>query len=279
MASSRSRRIRIGVYLFCAACLVWAFIEPHCLQFKRYTIASPDVPPSFDGLTIAFVTDVHRGPTVSQDAVRDLVDAVNARHPDLILLGGDYIRKGRHYIEPSIAELSRLRAPLGVYAVTGNHDHWEDGPFTCECLRRGGVGVLDDTGVWIARGRDRIRLGGVSDYWTCAPDIAPAVQGVRNTDFLLLLCHNPDYLESVRHDTADLILCGHTHGGQCSVLGLWAPLVPSRHGQKYRTGRIEKDGSMILVSNGTGVLAPVRFCTPPQVLWVTLKLPRMSPSP
>ncbi|MBE7558619.1 hypothetical protein HS125_06630 [bacterium] len=118
----------------------------------------------------------------------------------------------------------------------------------------------------------RLRLGGVGDLWEDAPDLAPTLAGVNGRDFVLLLAHNPDYAEEMPGDRVDLMLAGHTHGGQCTVFGLWAPFIPSRYGQKYRAGVVVAPGTTVLVSRGLGAgTPPVRFAAPPEMMRLVLE--------
>jgi len=105
----------------------------------------------------------------------------------------------------------------------------------------------------------RLRLGGT-------------LAGTTERDFVLLVSHNPDYAEEITDPRVDLVLSGHTHGGQCSLFGLWAALVPSNYGNKYRGGWVQAPHTQVYVSNGIGTITPpVRFCAPPRILWLQLE--------
>jgi uncharacterized protein len=267
-------RKTIGKYLllFLAVLTLYAFIEPYWLQNMIYVIASRDVPPSFHNAKILLITDIHHGPYFSISRVRSLVSRVNAENPDIILLGGDYVHRSPKYIIPCFNELKNLRAPLGVYGVLGNHDHWENGELTKKMMDESGIIRIDNKASWIIREGEKIKIGGVGDYREDTQDLAPALEGVGKGDFVILLSHNPDYAEAFDSDKIDLLLSGHTHGGQVTLAGLWAPIVNSKYGQKYRTGLIKRGNTNMIVSNGVGTITPpVRLFARPQIVTIILK--------
>jgi uncharacterized protein len=283
MKSKRSRRRwRLLVSAFFAIIIlfvVYGFAETYWLEVKEYTFRSPDVPASFDGTRIVLVTDIHRGPFVSQDRVASWVKRVNALKPDLVLLGGDYVYLGTRYASSCFAELKNLEAPLGIYAVLGNHDYGdytkgEDGPNpVVQAIKAAGITLLRDDAVWIKKGSERIRLGGVSDYSVDKPRFTPTVKDTSKDDLVLLLSHEPDYAEDLPAGAIDLVMSGHTHGGQVTLFGRWAFKVPSKYGQKYRTGMVKTDLTTVIISNGMGTstIPPIRIFCRPQIVVITLE--------
>jgi predicted MPP superfamily phosphohydrolase len=273
--------------LFVAALgMVAAFWSTGCglldtarIETVRYTCESPDTPPAFDGLRIVFVSDIHRGPFYSETMVRQLVDRVNALHADLILLGGDYVYSGTKYESSCFSQLSRLQAPLGCFAVLGNHDYGrpdsaDPGPgLAIKAAAEAGIPLLRNEGVWLEKEGQRIRLGGVADYSASTPELGPVIQGTKKSDFVLLVSHNPDVSEDLPAGAVDLVLSGHTHGGQITFFGIWGLYVPSDYGQKYRTGIVNNAMTTVIVSNGIGVSSPlpVRIYAPAQIVLVTLR--------
>jgi predicted MPP superfamily phosphohydrolase len=252
--------------------LVYAFIEPYRVTVPVTVIESPDIPEVFDGMKIVFISDIHRGPFMSEKRVDRIVRRINRLEPDLILLGGDYVHRSGSAVYSVFRSLSALRARQGVYAVLGNHDIWEGKVRALDCMEKAGIRSLDNQGLWLYRGDCRIRLGGVADLEWDSPRPESTTGPVTVKDFVLLVSHNPDIFETLDKSVVDLVLSGHTHGGQVSLFGLWAPLLPTRTGQKYRTGLKWQGGSRILISNGVGTITPpVRFCTPPQINVILLK--------
>jgi predicted MPP superfamily phosphohydrolase len=120
----RKRLLRTGIVLagLIVLVLAYGFAETYMLEVKQYNIADADLPPEFDGVRVVFLTDIHHGVFFSQERVARLVDKVNALRPDLVLLGGDYVFGELDYENSCFAELARLEAPLGRYAVLGNNE-------------------------------------------------------------------------------------------------------------------------------------------------------------
>ena len=261
------------VALLVAIFVAYSFVEPFMLKVKEVTFTSADLPKAFDGTRVVFISDIHRGPFFSQDRVRSLVSKVNALKPDLILLGGDYVYEDPvKYSESCFQELARLNAPEGCFAVLGNHDYGKDvGPST-RAIQNAGITLLDNRGVWIDKGNERIRLGGVGDYDVDNPDIAPIIRGTAPGDFVLLVSHNPAFVRELKPGQVDLMLSGHTHGGQVTFFGLWAPVLPREVGQKLRTGVVKTDATTVIISNGVGtIFPPIRFFARPDIVVVTLR--------
>jgi uncharacterized protein len=279
---SRRRRWRLLIPAFFAVIILFAaygFAETYWLDVKDYTFRSPQVPESFDGTRIALVTDIHRGTFFSEDRVASLVERVNALDADLIVLGGDYVYRGTKYAASCFKQLEGLRAPLGVFGVLGNHDYGnykkgEDGPnAVIEAMEQAGITLLREDAVWIEKGAERIRLGGVSDASVDKPRFTPTVKGTTEDDLVLLVSHDPDYSEDLPENEIDLVLSGHTHGGQVTLFGRWAFYVPSKYGQKYRTGMVENDVTDVIISNGVGTstIPPLRLFCRPQIVIITLE--------
>ncbi len=274
--------IAIAAFVICAGLLAYGLIGSARVELKQYTYTSPDIPPAFDGMRIVLLTDIHRGPFFSQKRVGRIVERANALAPDLVLLGGDYVYGNTDYEDSCFSELAKLDATWR-FAVLGNHDYGEpqrgdgndekDPALALKAIEASGIEPLDDRGVWLEKDGDRIRLGGVSDYQEAAPDVGPTLEGTTADGFVLLLSHNPDYAEDLPADEVDLVLSGHTHGGQITLFGRYAPYLPSDYGQKYRTGVVENGTTTVIVSNGIGssIVPPVRFFAPPQIVEITLR--------
>ncbi len=263
------------VLLVSGAIAAWGLIEPRVLRVSQATVTSPDLPPEFDGVRVAYFADVHAGPLFSRDRVARLVDRVNALDPDLILIGGDNVGGRLGGADRFYPEVRRLEAPLGVYGVLGNHDYWEGEATSRAEMAAAGIQVLDNENVPVTRDGAQIRLGGVADAWEGQPNLRKASKGIAPDEFALLLCHNADTLARQLPRTPgvwDLALTGHMHGGQVTLFGLWAPIVPSQYGQRYRSGWVEEEGTLILISNGVGtVTVPVRLFAPPEIHLITLR--------
>lgn len=252
----------------------YGFAESESLRIERVTLPLRNLPRAFDGLRVVFLTDIHHGPYTELEFVAQIVRTTLSLQPDLILLGGDYCLRDRKYIAPCFDVLRMLSAPLGVYGVLGNHDHWHGLEDTRAGMRRAGVEELTDRGVWLTRGADRLRLGGVDDLWCGQPDAAAAVGDATREDAVLLLSHNPDLAETMADRRIGLVLSGHTHGGQVIVPGMTNPFIPSRYGDKYSHGQVEAPATTVYVSRGLGLTGlPVRYNCPPELTLLTLTAP------
>jgi hypothetical protein len=251
--------------LFFGASALAAYAAVRTQDFAITTdeLASPDIPEEFDGTRVVFLADIHTGPFFSREKTAELVDAVNALRPDVILLGGDYVG-GRVGAAPDFyAEAARFEAPLGVYAVLGNHDVWEGADEARAGLAGAGIELLDNDSATLELDGASIRLAGVQDLYTGEPDV----------EFAILVSHNPDVFPNgieATPDTWDLALAGHTHGGQIAV-GQVKPVVTSKYGDRFTGGWTAEDDTPILVTRGVGtVTVPVRIGAPPEVHVITL---------
>ena len=250
----------------------YGLFEAGRVRVERHTLPLPYLPQSFDGLRVAFLTDIHHGPFVPLDAVTSVVRTTLALQPDLILLGGDYSYTDAKYIAPCFDVLAGLKAPLGVFGVLGNHDYRHGLAETKAGMAAAKVTELTNTGVWLTRGRERVRLGGVDDLWYGQPDVAAALGDATSMDACLLVSHNPDVAETIRDRRVGLVLSGHTHGGQAVIPGIGSPFVPSRYGQKYLRGRVQAPATTVYISRGLGTVGgPMRFNSPPELTLITLK--------
>jgi predicted MPP superfamily phosphohydrolase len=253
------------------AVAAYGLFESGWVRIDRQTLPLPRLPASFDGLTVAFLTDIHHGPFTSIDYVSAVVRTTLVLRPDLIVLGGDYSLKDRRYIAPCFEVLSALTAPLGVYGVLGNHDYWHGVAETRAGMKSAGVTELTNAGVWVTKGSDRFRLAGVDDLWTGRSDVSAALGEATRDDACLLVSHNPDLAEVLREPRVGLMLSGHTHGGQV-VFPTGAPFVPSRYGQKYLRGLVKAPRTTVYVSRGLGTSGvPVRIASRPEINLITLK--------
>jgi predicted MPP superfamily phosphohydrolase len=258
-------------FIFLLACFVYSFIEPYAVEEKITVIHDSDIPQNFIGKKIVFISDIHHDQFYTRGRVAGIVTEVNALKPDIIILGGDYVTGDRKYIDPVFAELSKLRAKMKIYGVVGNHDDYVDYDLTVGGMKKAGITVLSDKAEWLYIGDQRIKVAGIDWYFTYKPNIAPLLKDVRPEDFLLFVSHTPDFAEELKTDQVDLMLSGHTHGGEVTFFGLWAPYLPSYYGQKYRTGLVKTDKTEVLVSNGIGnSFLPIRFFARPQINIIVL---------
>jgi len=265
------------------------------LRVAHYNVQSPRWPSDFP-LKIAAVADVHAcDPWMSLDHIEAIVERTNALGADIIVMLGDYVA-GHHHVTRLIPGsewapvLARLKAPLGVHAILGNHDYWEDRVVQREgagttaarrALEAAGIPVYENDVVRLNwRGRS-FWLAGLGDQLAYAParrfrpmrhigvdDLNATLAKITDDAPVILLAHEPDVAARVPSRVA-LQLSGHTHGGQVRLFG-WSPVVPSRYGSKLAYGHARMNCDVI-VSGGLGCsIVPFRLGVPPEIVMVTL---------
>jgi uncharacterized protein len=241
--------------------------------------------PDAHKLSITVVADLHAGgPNMGLARVRQVVDAAQALDSDLIVILGDYFATHRYVTERVphaawAAELGRLKARLGVYAILGNHDWWYDVADVRKALAAVHIPLLENDAVRLDDGGRRFWLAGLGDqiaYWLGpsrfrgVDDLPGTLARVTTDDPVILLVHEPDIFTQVPPRVA-LTLAGHTHGGQI-VLPFMPPLwTPSEYGARFAYGHIVEEGRHMIVSGGLGCSnVPLRLGVPPEVVRVTL---------
>jgi predicted MPP superfamily phosphohydrolase len=259
-------------------------LETRWFGVSRRKFPVRGLPPELAGLRIVQLTDIHHGPTLSLNYVRQVVQATNALQPNLILLTGDYVHRSSAYVEPVVRELAELRATIGRIGVLGNHDWWEDAPLTRRAFARIGIPLVDNDRLFITPERQLVRsstaglcIAGVGDLQEDVVRIGDALGNVPPEMPRLLMSHNPDVAEDPdflrSRLRVDLMLCGHTHGGQVWIPGLGTPIVPSRYGQKYASGLVQGPACPVYISRGIGTtILPLRFCVPPEIAVIELEV-------
>jgi hypothetical protein len=228
-------------------------------------------------LKVALLSDLHIGaPHVGIEKLRRVVEMVNAESPDVVLLAGDFVTRGvlgGRLVEPEpiAQELKHLRAPLGVVSVLGNHDWWYDGDRVIRAFRAAGIRVLENDAARVESAAGPLWFAGLSDEWTQHDDWEAMLRNVSDEAPLIALTHNPDVFLSMP-PRVDLLLAGHTHGGQVRFPLIGAPIVPSRYGQRFARGWIEESGRSMYVTSGIGTsILPVRFGVPPEIVILDLR--------
>lgn len=264
-------------------------VEPWNLRVTRYDIPITGLPDSLVGLKLVQLSDTHLGPRIPASFIRDAVARTIALAPHVVLLTGDYVHNGPPWIEPAARLFEPLVAPgRAVVGVLGNHDWWAGGRRVSDALTRIGVRMVDNGRCFYdARTRavgddfetshaDHLCIAGVGDLREDHVDFSAALSGVPDSMPRLMLAHRPDTAElaelrSPRPPRIDLMLCGHTHGGQVRLPIIGTPVVPSRYGSKYAAGLVQGPGCRVLVSRGVGMsILPLRFGVPPEIVEITL---------
>lgn len=247
-------------------------IEPIWILVTRHRIRIPGLAPELHGKRIVQLTDLHLGSTGASQVSR-AVDKAAALRPDMFVLTGDFIGRRDESQAAGVAEiLSRLHAPLGVYAVSGNHDFgvYRAGSrardaVVMEMLEAKGIENLDNRAVPFGSGDARTWLVGLGDLWAGRSDIEGTLSPLPRADAKIVLSHNPDTIFDIAPHGVDLVLSGHTHGGQIDIPLVGPPILPVRHRQYY-SGLYQVDArTRLFVSNGLGWLIRARFNARPEI--------------
>ncbi len=262
----------------------------------RVTAYRPTLPnwPGDLPLRIVALADIHAcSPWMTPKRIAGIVNRANALEPDIIVLLGDYVSAirwaGKVPDTAWAAEFAKLRAPLGVHAILGNHDWDEDreakrrrnGPVAAgEALKAAGIPVYHNEVVALDTGVRRFWLAGLGDQRALPPlhrgghyrgvdDLPGTLAQITDDAPVILLAHEPDIFPDVPERVA-LTMSGHTHGGQVKLFGR-TPVVPSRYGSRYVYGHIHEAGRDLIVSGGLGYSGlPIRVGVTPEIVVVEL---------
>ena len=249
-----------------------ALTEPYLLTIEHHSIQLPRLPKAFDGFRIVHLSDIHHSPFTSKEQIERAVDTANRLKPDIIALTGDYISHDRQYAVPCAELLGRLRARYGVYAVLGNHDHWTDASLITDLFRAEGITVLVNQGMRFELNGEAFWLAGVDDTMVGLEDLSLALAGARESEMKLLLAHNPIILRRAARARVDLVLSGHTHGGQVKLRSERSP--SGRPRRRLLRGLGRQGDTQIYVTRGLGtVVLPIRYGCPPEVSLLELRRP------
>lgn len=278
--------IGVGV---CGTMWWGALINRYNVDVKRIEVEIQDLPQSFQGLRIAQISDLHLGSFASPEFPKKLVDSINALEPDLVVFTGDIVNRRSEELDPFMATLSQIKAPLGVYSVMGNHDYGEYMTWPSDAARKrdvvrlkrnqGKMGwkMLNNATHWLHVDSDSIALIGVENVgdppFSTYGDLLKAYPDISDDNIKILLTHNPTHwVRDLRDNPASniaLTLSGHTHAMQIMVLG-WSPAMwryPTWGGM-YADGH----GQRLYVNIGAGEVAiPTRIGATPEITLFTLK--------
>jgi predicted MPP superfamily phosphohydrolase len=274
----RFRIVRIVILVIAGSLAVWAFfIEPNRLVTRYEMLQIDQWPPPLSGLKIALLADLHAGSAFINEAkLRTIVERTNQLNPDLILIAGDFVAGGRDNgdrMEPEVFApiLKNLRAPLGVYAVLGNHDWWYNARKVRAALEANGIKLLENDFTQIENRGSSFFLVGLSDLWEGPQQIQETIAKIPAGPPVIALTHNPDIFPQLPQRVT-LLLAGHTHGGQVRFPFIGTVVQSSRYGDRYVAGHVVENGHHLFVTTGIGTsIVPVRFGNPPEIVLLTLR--------
>ena len=275
------KRVRIvlaSIALLLACMAFWAFlIEPNRLVVRQQTISIGNWPRELNGLKVAVLSDIHvNGTWIDEKKLRLIVERTNELQPELIVILGDYIAYdglfSRRVLPKEFGPLLKgFSAPHGVYSVLGNHDWWHDGAEVRAALEQNGLKVLDDEVAQISPRGKSVYLAGFSDLWTRSPKPDHTIANVPEGEPVIALTHNGDIFPRVPR-RVQLLLAGHTHGGQVRFPLIGSVVSSSRLGERYERGHVAENGHHLFVTTGIGTsILAVRFGVPPEIVLLTLQ--------
>lgn len=251
------------------------------------TTYRPKLPrwPAGRKLTITVIADLHAGgPNVGLTKVREVVDVANDLRSDIVLLLGDFFATHRFVTERVphpvwAAELARLKARLGTYAIFGNHDWWYDIAGVRAALKQVQIPVLENDATLLGEAGERFWLAGLGDQiafrmghsrFVGVDDLPGTLARIGGPEPAILMIHEPDIFTQVP-DSVAITLAGHTHGGQIRLPLIWPAYVPSAFGARFAYGHIVERGRHMIVSGGIGTsVVPARLGVPPEILRIEL---------
>lgn len=248
------------------------FIGPYSYRVNEQDAFIRDLPERFENFRITHITDVHHSRIVGLNEIERVVEIANGTKPDLIALTGDYTSTYRRFIEPCAEALRALKAPEGVWAVLGNHDHYTDRELTTRALERNHIPVLNNVNTVLRRGSDSLQLAGIDDWSWAGTDWNRALNGINQAVPTVLLSHQPNVLDTKEAQSVSLILSGHTHGGQITLPFIGAPAGLATKDLKYVHGLFRRGPTQLYVSSGTGVIGlPLRLGVRPEIAVLRLR--------
>ncbi|MEZ5307755.1 MAG: metallophosphoesterase [Pyrinomonadaceae bacterium] len=248
-----------------------AIDEANTLVVEKVSVGVKRLPSNLDGLRILHLSDTHHSPFTDINHIKRAVAITNELKPDFVFLTGDYVSHEKQYIAPVAEELGRLTAENGVFACLGNHDHWTDADLVTEELEAKGINVLVNSGLRMSVNGQSFWLCGVDDHMVRQTDLPAALAGSFPDEMKILLAHNPVILRQAARYGVDLMLSGHTHGGQVKLKenGVAGKSALRR---KLSSGLHKKRNTQIYITRGIGtVVLPVRYQCPPEISELVLR--------
>ena len=289
---NQSKKIKIIIFVIIIFALffsLYMFKTSRALRVRYIDFEFEDLPKSFDNIKVALASDIHSGLYIPTSHIQKMSDMITENKPDIILFIGDYIYSAPRWfkyhnkknIRKLIEGIKNLNAPLGKYAVMGNHDNYESKIDISNALDSNNFKMLDNNIIFITNDiGEYISIGGVGDFMTDDVKFDLATKNVKTNDFNILLSHEPAAPLAIAkkegyNELIDFFVCGHTHGMQISLIPM--PLIERLNKNRNYPlttiyGNMQSDKMKIYVSSGVGVvLLPFRLFAYPEVVIATLK--------
>lgn len=256
-------------------------VEPTWLSVNRFAVPVRDLSPALSGVKVAQLSDFHFGPHIPKGYLEGAIQRAVDEKPDLIALTGDFVDRGPNHVAAAAKLFRGLKAPLGVFAVLGNHDfsvhtargvrrHPELHRRVADALSAEGVTVLRNRTVRVEHNGAGLLVAGVDDLWSGESDPDAALGGKCLNTPRVVLAHNPRSVEGLAAHRADLILSGHTHGGQIKLPRI-GPLFITRSARRWSAGLYPLESGHLYVNTGVGFGWRLRFGVRPELAVMTLE--------
>lgn len=256
-----------------SSCATASFSKYHGIgRIKKYTIYSEQLPDSFDGFRIAFASDFHYESRFNRKRLPGLLKALQSTEADVLLLGGDYRGRNGGNLTELFDLLHIFRPPYGTYGVMGNHENNANYEIVKEEMKRTGIHLLEHEVDTLWKKNEYILLCGIRNPFDLKQNGVSPTLNLHPDDYVIMLVHTPDYAEDTDISNTDLVLAGHTHGGQVSFFKRYTPAHFSKYGTRFMTGlKHNSAGIPVIITNGIGTSRKdIRLFTPSEIVLITL---------
>jgi uncharacterized protein len=249
-----------------------ALAEANTFQVEEVKIFLKKLPKALDGFRIVQLSDIHHSPFTSGEFIAKIVEKANELKPDMFVLTGDYISHEPEYIAPVAEILGNLDSECGTFACLGNHDHWTDAELVKTEFKRNGIRMLVNEGFRFSAHGASFWLCGVDDFGEGLSNIRQSLRGSTLDEMKLLLAHNPAIMRRAAYWNIDLVLSGHTHGGQVKLREPRERVFFPNRRRRFSSGLHTRGETQIYITRGIGtVVVPMRYQCPPEISVLELR--------
>lgn len=249
-----------------------ALAEANSFKIEEVKIFLKKLPKSLDGFRIVQLSDIHHSPFTSRKFIEQIVVIANDLQPDMFVLTGDYISHESEYIAPVAQILGKLKSEFGTFACLGNHDHWTDAELVTREFSRNNIKMLVNEGFRFSARNASFWMCGVDDFGEGLSNIRQSLRGSRYDEMKLLLAHNPAIMRRAAYWDIDLVLSGHTHGGQVKIREPREKFLFPNRRRRFSSGLHYRKETQIYITRGIGtVVIPMRYQCPPEISVLELR--------
>jgi uncharacterized protein len=266
----------ISILLLIAATLGYAiYLEPNWFDVNTVSLNLPHLSPAFDGYKVVQISDLHADRYFDLSNLSTITQKINDQHPDLVVLTGDYLSKGRveEVVGAIASNFQQIAAKDGVLAVLGNHDYWIDASAITQSLTKYQIKLLKNQVFTVSRGAAQLSIAGIDDIWSGKPNLAALLRDLGDRQGAILLAHEPDFADvAAATHKFDLQLSGHSHGSQVRIP--FSDRVLPYLAQQYPHGQYQVLEMIQYTNRGIGMVGlPLRFNCRPEITSFVLHSP------